>query len=43
MVKFLKQGRILFGILLRAENSSLEDEDLDTWIAVGEKVYPDLS
>ncbi|CAO2815208.1 unnamed protein product [Amaranthus hypochondriacus] len=37
------KGRILFGILLRAENSSLEDEDLDMWIAVGEKVYPDLS
>ncbi|XP_021738426.1 molybdenum cofactor sulfurase-like isoform X1 [Chenopodium quinoa] len=36
------KGRILFGILLRVEKCSLENEELNSWLAVGEEVYPDM-
>ncbi|KNA16459.1 hypothetical protein SOVF_088940 isoform A [Spinacia oleracea] len=36
------KGRILFGLLLRVEKCSLENEELDSWLAVGEDVYPDI-
>uniref|UniRef100_A0A803LE67 Molybdenum cofactor sulfurase n=1 Tax=Chenopodium quinoa TaxID=63459 RepID=A0A803LE67_CHEQI len=36
-------GRILFGILLRVEKCSLENKELNSWLAVGEEVYPDMS
>ena len=34
-----KQGKILFGILLRYESSD-EVQDNDTWLQVGEEVHP---
>lgn len=36
------KGRILFGILLRVENSSLENGDFNSWLKVGEEVYPEI-
>ncbi|XP_021731765.1 molybdenum cofactor sulfurase-like isoform X1 [Chenopodium quinoa] len=37
-----EKGRILFGILLRVEKCSLENKELNSWLAVGEEVYPDM-
>lgn len=36
------KGRILFGILLRLEKYSPENEESDSWLRVGEAVYPDM-
>ncbi|KMT00618.1 hypothetical protein BVRB_9g219130 [Beta vulgaris subsp. vulgaris] len=36
------KGRILFGVLLRVEDCSLEKEESDSWLAVGEELHPDM-